>query len=258
MSDSPHTASKPLSPLVVIPARLASQRLPNKPLADIGGIPMIVRVWQQATAADCGPVVVACGDQEIFEAVQAAGGRAVMTDPGLPSGSDRVAAAVETIDPDGDFDVVVNLQGDLPLLAPSALKAALKPLEKPDVDVATLAAAITEDREKADPNVVKVVTALRDAPGAVAQALYFTRATAPTGEGPLWHHIGIYAYRRAALTRFVALQPSTLEQRESLEQLRGMENGFRYDVARVDTVPMGVDTPEDLERARTAVLAPIA
>lgn len=237
-----------LTPLVVIPARLASTRLPNKPLAEIGGIPMIVRVWRQAVAANVGPVIVACGDQEIFDAVAAHGGTAVMTDPDLPSGSDRVSAAADHIDPDAHHSVIVNLQGDLPLLAPHVIATVLNPLHNTDVDVATLACAIQDDDEAQNPNVVKVVSSLEDTPGAVAQALYFTRATAPTGPGPLWHHIGIYAYRRTALTQFVRAAPSPLEVRESLEQLRGLELGFRYDVARVESVPLGVDTPEDLAK----------
>ena len=243
-----------MTPIIIIPARLGSIRLPNKPIADIAGLPMIVRVWQQAMAADVGPVVVACGDKAIYDAVWDHGGNAVMTDPDLPSGSDRVAAAVQVSDPGGEFDPIVNVQGDLPLLDQEAVVAALRPLERsPEVDVSTLASVICDPEEADNPNVVKVVTSLRDEDHAVARALYFTRAQAPAGDGPLWHHIGLYAYRRAALARFVASVPSVLELRENLEQLRGLENGLRYDVARVDTVPFGVDTPDDLARVRAMI-----
>lgn len=241
------------SPLVLIPARMTSTRLPGKPLADIGGVPMIVQVWRRAREADVGPVVVAADDARIVEAVRAAGGEAVMTDPNHPSGSDRIFEALGRFDPDGRRDVVVNVQGDLPTIDPAAVRAAIAPLAEPAVDVATLAAVIVREEEKTNPNVVKVVgspigpTRLR--------ALYFTRATAPWGEGPLFHHIGLYAYRRAALARFVGLPPSVLEQREKLEQLRALEAGMRIDAEIVDTVPLGVDTPEDLERARALLAA---
>ena len=245
-----------LNPIVVIPARLASTRLPDKPLADIHGEPMIVRVWRRALAAGIGPVVVAAAEPQIVAAIQAVGGQAVLTDPALPSGSDRVFAAVQALDPAGRHDVLVNLQGDLPAIDPAALRAVLAPLADPDVDLATLVAEIVEERERTDPNVVKAVLALP--PGATAgRALYFTRATAPTGPGPLWHHIGIYAWRRSALARFVALPPSPLEVRERLEQLRALEAGMRIAAARVDAVPLGVDTPADLARIR-ALLAPKA
>jgi 3-deoxy-manno-octulosonate cytidylyltransferase (CMP-KDO synthetase) len=243
-----------LSPLIVIPARLAASRLPGKPLADIGGAPMIVHVWRRAVAAGVGRVVVACGDAPIAEAVAAAGGEAVMTEPDLPSGSDRVHAAAAAVDPAGDHDVVVNLQGDLPAIDPAIIRAALDPLADPAVDLATLAAVIVEPHERDDPNVVKAVLAAR-AGDRIARALYFTRATAPSGEGPLWHHIGIYAFRRAALARFVTLPPGILEQREKLEQLRALEAGMRIDAAIVDGVPFGVDTPADLERARALIAA---
>ena len=243
-----------MTPMIIIPARLASRRLPSKPIVDIAGLPMIVRVWQQAMAANVGPAVVACGDKLIYDVVSDHGGDAVMTDPDLPSGSDRVAAAVQVLDSDGDFDPIVNVQGDLPVLDHRAVVAALRPLERsPEVDVSTLAAVICDSQEATNPNVVKVITSLRDEENAVARALCFTRAQAPAGDGPLWHHIGLYAYRRAALARFVALAPSTLELRENLEQLRGLENGLRYDVARVDTVPFGVDTPDDVARVREIV-----
>ena len=244
----------PKNQIVVIPARLASSRLPDKPLADMGGEPMIVHVWRRAMEADLGPVIVACGDAEIAAAVDAAGGRAIMTRSDHPTGSDRIHEAVCLVDPDRNHDAVINLQGDLPLSDPAAVRAVWDQLSVSDgdllpPDMTTLAAEIVEARERTDPNVVKVVIAL--APGARAgRALYFTRATAPSGAGPLYHHIGIYGYRREALERFVALPPSPLEQRERLEQLRALEAGMRIRVALVDTVPFGVDTPADLERAR--------
>lgn len=242
-----------MNPVVVIPARMASARLPGKPLADIGGRPMIVRVLERAVAAGIGPVVVACAEREIADAVAAAGGRAVLTAPDLPSGSDRVAAALKAIDPDGRFDAAVNLQGDLPTIEPSSVRAALEPLADPACDIATLVAEIVRPEERTDPNVVKAAVAF--APGArVGRALYFSRATVPSGDGPLYHHIGLYAFRRAALARFVALPPGLIERRERLEQLRALEAGMRIDARLVDAVPLGVDTPADLERAR-AMLA---
>ena len=238
-----------MTPIVVIPARLAATRFPNKPLAEIAGVPMIVHVLRRAEEAGIGPVMVAAGDAAIAEAVRAAGGEAVMTDAGHPSGSDRIAEAVATLDPDGTYDVVVNLQGDLPTIEPAAVKACLSPLEDPDVDIATIAAEITVENEIDDPNVVKAVAGF--GPGErIARALYFTRTKAPSGDGKLYHHIGLYAYRRQALERFVALPPGKLEGRERLEQLRALEAGMRIDVALVDTVPLGVDTPADLELAR--------
>jgi 3-deoxy-manno-octulosonate cytidylyltransferase (CMP-KDO synthetase) len=245
-----------MNPLVVIPARLAATRLPGKPLADIHGQPMIVHVWRRAMAAGVGPVLVAAQEPEIARAVEAAGGDARLTRADHPSGSDRVFEAVQAADPQGRHDVVVNLQGDLPTLDPTLLARVLAPLADPAVDIATLAAEIREPAESDDPNVVKVVAALAD-DRRIARALYFTRARCPTGEGPLFHHIGIYAYRRAALGRFVALPPSALERREKLEQLRALEAGMRIEVALVDTVPLGVDTPADLARAR-ALLHPRA
>lgn len=236
-------------PVVVIPARLAATRLPRKPLADIGGVPMIVQVWRRAMEADIGPVLVAAAEEEIAEAVARAGGQAVLTAPGHPSGSDRIHEAVERFDAEGRFDVVVNVQGDLPTLDPAAIRAALRPLDDPAVDIATLAAVIRREEEIANPNVVKAVAELPDG-ASVGRALYFTRTAAPAGEGPYLHHIGLYAYRRAALARFVALPPAALERREKLEQLRALANGMRIDLALVDTVPLGVDTPADLERAR--------
>jgi 3-deoxy-manno-octulosonate cytidylyltransferase (CMP-KDO synthetase) len=238
-----------MNPIVLIPARMASTRLPGKPLADIGGVPMIVRVWRQAVAAGVGPVVVAAAEREIAEAVEAAGGRAVLTAPDLPSGSDRIFAALAALDSKAEHDVVINLQGDLPALDPEAVRAVASALAETGADVATLAAEIDNDADRGNPNVVKPVVAW-EAGGRRGRALYFTRARAPHGDGALFHHIGIYAFRRAALTRFVALAPSPLEKREKLEQLRALEAGMRIAVARVDKVPLSVDTPEDLERAR--------
>jgi 3-deoxy-manno-octulosonate cytidylyltransferase (CMP-KDO synthetase) len=235
--------------LIVIPARMQATRLPGKPLADINGEPMIAHVWRRAMAAEVGRVVVATDAEEIVTAVRAAGGEAVLTRADHASGSDRVFEAVSRVDPDVDAELVVNLQGDLPTLEPQFVRACLEPLSCKDVDIATLAAEIVEDEERTNPNVVKVVATPAGSPQHL-RALYFTRATAPYGEGPLYHHIGIYAYRRSSLERFVSLRPSTLERREKLEQLRALEAGMRIDVAVVDTVPLGVDTPADLERAR--------
>jgi 3-deoxy-manno-octulosonate cytidylyltransferase (CMP-KDO synthetase) len=241
---------KPLSTdaIVLIPARMAATRLPGKPLADIGGKPMIVQVVERAIEADVGPVWVATDAPEIVSAIKQAGGRAVMTRADHRSGSDRIFEALGKVDPGGKAGVVVNLQGDLPTIAPSAIRAALAVLDDPEVDIATIAAEIVVAEERTNPNVVKVVgTPTGDRR---LHALYFTRATAPAGEGPLYHHIGLYAYRRAALERFVKLRPSPLETRENLEQLRALEAGMRIDVAIVDAVPLGVDTPADLEKAR--------
>jgi 3-deoxy-manno-octulosonate cytidylyltransferase (CMP-KDO synthetase) len=240
-------------PLVLIPARLSATRLPNKPLAEIAGEPMIVHVWRRATEAGIGPVAVATDAPAIAEAVERAGGRAVMTRADHPSGSDRIHEAVEALDPDGRHDAVVNVQGDLPTIDPRAIAAAILPLADPAVDVATLVAAIVRDEERVDPNVVKLVGS-EVAPGRF-RALYFTRATAPFGDGPLFHHIGLYAYRRRALARFVSLPPSALERRERLEQLRALEAGMRIDAVLVDDVPLGVDTPQDLARARESLAA---
>jgi 3-deoxy-manno-octulosonate cytidylyltransferase (CMP-KDO synthetase) len=236
------------SALVVIPSRLAATRLPDKPLADIAGEAMIVHVWRRAMEADIGPVVVACDSPVIADVVSAAGGRAVLTRSDHPSGSDRVWEAVGLVDPDGRHDVIVNVQGDLPTIAASAIRACFAPLADPAVDVATLAVEIIHDDERTNPNVVKVVGSPLASDR--LRALYFTRATAPWGEGPHYHHVGLYAFRRRALARMVSLPPSTLETREKLEQLRLLEAGMRIDVALVDDVPLGVDTPADLERAR--------
>lgn len=238
-----------MNPIVVIPARMAASRLPGKPLADIAGEPMIVRVWRRAVKAAIGPVVVAAGEKAIAEAIERAGGTAVVTDPDLPSGSDRIHAAVNAIDPEMRFDAVINLQGDLPDLDPEAVRTVANALDASGADIATLAAAITDPADYDNPNVVKPVVAW-DGSGQRGRALYFTRARAPSGEGPLFHHIGIYAFTRSALARFVALAPSSLERREKLEQLRALEAGMTIEVARVDAVPLSVDTPADLERAR--------
>ena len=234
--------------LIVIPARLKATRLPDKPLADIGGEPMIVHVWRRAVEADCGPVLVATDAEAVRDAILQAGGEALMTRPDHPSGSDRVFEAVLAHGPAGKLGAVVNLQGDLPTLDPALVHACLKALSEGEADIGTIAARIVREEERTDPNVVKVVGT--PVAGSVLRALYFTRATAPYGEGPLYHHIGIYAYRRDALERFVSLPPSQLELREKLEQLRALEAGMRINVGLVDTVPLGVDTPRDLERAR--------
>ena len=235
-------------PIVLIPARLGATRLPDKPLADILGEPMIVHVWRRAVEAGVGPVAVATDAPAIAEAVTQAGGEAVLTRADHASGSDRIFQAVEALDPEGRHDVVVNVQGDLPTIDPRVIAAAVTPLADPAVDIATLVAVISREAERDDPNVVKLVGS-EVAPGRL-RALYFTRSTAPSGEGPLYHHIGLYAYRRRALQRFVSLPPSPLERRERLEQLRALEAGMRIDAVVVDDVPLGVDTPHDLARAR--------
>lgn len=234
-----------MNPLIIIPARMASTRLPGKPLANIHGLPMIVHVINRAREAKAGPVWVACAEAEIGDVVDQSGGQFVMTDPDLPSGTDRVRVAADIIDPDRKFDIVINVQGDMPALNPSLISDVLILLEQnPDCDIATAAVATDSAREKSDPNVVKAILT------GSGRALYFTRAHAPTGEGPIHHHIGLYAYRRSALDRFCTLPPSPLEIRESLEQLRALEDGMVIYAAIVDTAPDGVDTPEDLERAR--------
>ncbi|MFD9901359.1 3-deoxy-manno-octulosonate cytidylyltransferase [Mesorhizobium sp. NPDC059025] len=237
-----------MSTLILIPARMASTRLPGKPLADIAGKPMIVHVAARAAEADLGRVAVATDTEAVAEAVRAHGFEAVMTRADHQSGSDRIFEALSTFDPKGEIETIVNVQGDLPTVEPAIIRAALKPFEYKAVDIATLGVEIVRPEEKTNPNVVKIVgsplseTRLR--------ALYFTRATAPWGDGPLYHHVGLYAYRRTALERFVALKQSVLERRESLEQLRALEAGMRIDAEIVRSVPLGVDTPEDLERAR--------
>ena len=237
--------------LVLIPARMAATRLPGKPLLDIAGLPMIVHVLRRAEEARIGRVAVATDTQQIADVVKAHGGEAVMTHADHPSGSDRIHEALGRLDPEGRADVVVNLQGDFPTIRTDNIAAVLGPLSDPAVDIATLAAEIHSEEESANPNVVKVIGSPLG--NERLRALYFTRATAPHGEGPRYHHIGLYAYRRAALERFVALPPSALERQEKLEQLRALEAGMRIDVTVVDTVPRGVDTPPDLETARRAL-----
>lgn len=234
--------------LVLIPARMASTRLPGKPLLDIAGLPMIVHVLRRAEAAGIGRVAVATDTPEIAAAVTSHGGEAVMTRADHPSGSDRIFEALGLLDPEGEAEIVVNLQGDFPTIRPDNIRSVLAPLADPAVDIATLAAEIHTEEEAGNPNVVKAVGSPVSA--GRLRALYFTRATAPWGDGPRYHHIGLYAYRRAALQRFVALPPSPLEMQEKLEQLRALEAGMRIDIGIVDTVPRGVDTPADLETAR--------
>jgi len=243
-----------MSAIVIIPARMASTRLPGKPLADIGGTAMIVRVWQQALAASIGPVVVAAAEHEIALAIEAAGGHAVMTDPDLPSGTDRIYRAVERVDPEWKHDIVVNLQGDLPAIDPGDIRAVVEVLEATGADIATLAAEIDYEEDCDNPSVVKPIVAW-DVTERRGRALYFTRARAPSGDGPLFHHVGIYAFKRQALAHFVKLPPSALEKREKLEQLRALEAGMQIAVALVDSVPLSVDTPADLEKARAAIAA---
>jgi len=236
-----------MNPIVLIPARMASTRLPGKPLADIVGKPMIVRVWEQAVKAAVGPVVVAAAESVIVDVIESVGGQAVLTSPGLASGTDRIAQALARVDPASQYDVVVNLQGDLPTLNPGYVNTVLEALT--GFDMATLAAEIDNPDDRTNPNVPKPVVAW-ETDGKIGRALYFTRATAPSGEGPLFFHIGIYAFTRSSLVRFVALGPSVLEKRERLEQLRALEAQMSIAVARVDSVPLSVDTPADLEKAR--------
>jgi 3-deoxy-manno-octulosonate cytidylyltransferase (CMP-KDO synthetase) len=239
----------PMNPIVLIPARLAASRLPGKPLADIGGAPMIVRVLRQAQAAGVGPVAVAAGDPEIVEAVEAAGGRAVLTDPDLPSGSDRILAALDVLDPARERDVIINLQGDMPFVEPAVITACASLLaERPECDIATLVAPEATPADRSNPDVVKAVLAMP--PGdRIGRALYFTRSTL-YGDAPVWRHVGIYGYRREALERFNAAPPSPLERREKLEQLRAMELGLSIWAAVADAAPISVDTPADLAAAR--------
>jgi 3-deoxy-manno-octulosonate cytidylyltransferase (CMP-KDO synthetase) len=238
-----------MNPIVIIPARLAATRLPGKPLADIGGLPMIVRVLRQAEAAGVGPVAVAAGDPEIVQAVEAAGGRAVLTDPALPSGSDRILAALAQIDPERRHDAVINLQGDMPFVQPAVVGACAELLaRRGDCDIATIVAAESDASDRSNPDVVKAVLAM-ETDGASGRALYFTRSTL-YGEGPVWRHIGVYGYRRAALERFNAAAPSPLERREKLEQLRALELGMSIWAGVVQGAPISVDTPADLEAAR--------
>jgi 3-deoxy-manno-octulosonate cytidylyltransferase (CMP-KDO synthetase) len=245
------TRAPPENPIILIPARLAAMRLPGKPLADIAGTPMIVHVWRRAVAAGVGPVVVACGDRAIAAVVEKAGGRAVMTDPRHPTGSDRICEAITRLDPNRDYDAVINVQGDLPLLDPAAVRVAFFGLADPATDIATLAAVIKDQAALEDTSVNKVVAGFVD-PAEPARALYFSKATVPWGPGPHYEHIGLYAYRREALERFVGLPRGVLEQREHLEQLRALEAGMRISVSLIDAHRLGVqvDTPADLERAR--------
>lgn len=235
-------------PLILIPARMAATRLPGKPMADIHGEPMIVHVWRRAIASGAGDVAVATDSPEIMAAIEKAGGKAVMTSAAHQTGSDRIKEAADILDPERRYEIIVNVQGDFPTLAPSAIADSVKPLADPQVDIATLAGEIFDEDEKTAPSVVKLIGS--EVGPRRLRALYFTRATAPYGEGPLYHHIGLYAYRRAALERFVGLPQSPLELREKLEQLRALEDGMRIDVMIVDHVPRGVDTPPDLDRAR--------
>lgn len=239
-----------MKPIILIPARMASTRLPGKPLADIAGKPMIIRVAEQAMKADCGEVVIATDTPEVKKTAEELGFKAVMTRADHESGSDRIYEALLNLG--GDYDSIINVQGDLPTIAPKDIRAVMTPLEDPACDIATLGVEITDDAEKTNPNVVKIVGS--PIGSNLLRALYFTRATAPYGDGPLYHHIGLYGYRRSTLERFVSLPPSTLEKRESLEQLRALEAGMTIHAAIIDTVPLGVDTPDNLERAR-AVLA---
>jgi 3-deoxy-manno-octulosonate cytidylyltransferase (CMP-KDO synthetase) len=236
--------------IVLVPARLASTRLPNKPLADIAGLPMIVHVWKRAVEAALGPVVVACAEAAIAQAIDRQGGTAVLTDPELPSGTDRIFEALRKVDADGRYDRIVNIQGDLPTLDPAVIRRVVEPLDLLGSDIGTLASPTEDAEDRAATSVVKAVVAFTGADPTLGRALYFTRAPAPWGPGPVYHHIGLYAFTRRALERYCGLPPSPLERREKLEQLRALENGMSIGVRLVDTVPFGVDTPADLERAR--------
>jgi 3-deoxy-manno-octulosonate cytidylyltransferase (CMP-KDO synthetase) len=235
--------------IVIIPARMASTRLPGKPLADIHGVPMIVEVWKRAIAANIGHVLVAAAENQIAEAIRAAGGDAMMTEPRLPSGSDRIAAALALRDKPQRFQYIVNLQGDLPTIDPLAIRRCLAGLTNADVDIATIAAPITDAADVANPNIVKAIAPL-EGEREVAYARDFLRVVDESVATPFWHHIGVYAYRRAALERFVSLPQSAREKQRSLEQMRALDNGLKIAVVKVDTVPLGVDTPADLEIAR--------
>lgn len=239
----------PKKPIILIPARMASTRLPGKPLEDIAGLPMIIQVLKRGQECNLGPVAVACDNHEVFELVEAHGGKAVLTNPDHPSGSDRIFEALEKLDPNKEYDSVINLQGDLPTIDPETVQKAFAMLSDPAVDIGTLGVVIDNEKDKNNPSVVKAVVELDDA-HSKGRALYFTRAVAPTGDGPYLHHIGIYTYRRDALEKFVTLKPSYLEQREKLEQLRALANNMRIDLGVVQTNPLGVDTPEDLAEAR--------
>ena len=237
-----------MTPIILIPARLASIRLPNKMLKEINGLPLISQVVKRAIEADIGPVYVACDSPEIQQAVTEVGAKGILTDPNLPSGSDRILKALQDVDPQREFDTIVNVQGDLPNISPKLIKASLDPLRGGVFDVATLGVEIHSQEDLNNPNIVKIALAQRK--GGSHEALYFSRAPIPAGIGPHYHHIGLYAYRRQALERFVALPPSPLEVQERLEQLRVLENGMRIGVSLVDEVPLSIDTKEDLEKAR--------
>ena len=241
-----------MKPIILIPARMASTRLPGKPLADIGGVPMIVRVWRQAMEAKSGPVVVAAAEHEILKAVEAVGGRAVLTAPNLPSGSDRVWAALNAVDRAFEHDLVINIQGDLPTFDPAIIRAALDAMVTTGADIGTVAAEIDNDADADNPNITKVI-ATWDVGGTRGRAHYFSRARVPWGKGPFFAHAGIYIYRREALQRFIGLQPSPLELREKLEQLRALEAGMSIAVGRIETLPQSVDTPADLEKVRALI-----
>lgn len=248
------TNAAPTNPIVMIPARLAATRLPNKPLADIAGAPMIVHVWRRAVAAAVGPVVVACGDAAIAEVIERAGGRAVLTDPDLPTGSDRIHAAITALDPRRAHDAVINVQGDMPMIEPTAIRLAYELLADPEIDIGTLAAVIDDPAMLAQDHVNKVVAGFGD-PAQPARALYFSKAVVPWGDGPHYEHVGLYAYRRDALERYVRLPRGVLEIRERLEQLRALEAGLRFAVRQVRPEQHGgqVDTPGDLDRVRAQV-----
>jgi 3-deoxy-manno-octulosonate cytidylyltransferase (CMP-KDO synthetase) len=242
----------PKNPVLLIPARLASTRLPNKVLAEIGGKPMIVRVMERARDCGIGPVVIAASDQQIVDAVEKAGGKAVLTDPNLATGSDRIYAALSAIDPDKKFDAVINVQGDEPMLEPHLITEAFDLLKNSAVDIGTLVIKIKNEEELKAPQCVKAVLEIKGGETA-GRALYFTRLPAPSGQGPHYRHIGLYAYRREALEKFVKAPQGSLEKSESLEQLRALGMGLRIDAALVDTLSFGIDTPEDLERARRMI-----
>ena len=237
-----------MNPVVIIPARMASTRLPGKPLADIHGKPMIAWMIALANAAKAGPVLVAAAEPEVAAAARAAGAEVAMTDPDLPSGSDRVHAALQSFDPGGRFDVVVNLQGDMPTMRAGDVARALATL-RGEADIATLVSPSTDPADRDNPNVVKAIRA------ANGRCLVFTRAAAPWGEGPIERHVGIYVYRRDALARFVAAPPSPLELREKLEQLRALEMGMSIYADAIDDFPKGVDSPADLDAARQVLAA---
>lgn len=235
--------------IILIPARMASQRLANKPLQDINGEPMVVHVWRRAMESNIGDVVVACDDEKVARAIQEQGGQAVLTNPDLPSGSDRIWQALQVVDSQGDYDFIVNLQGDLPNVPPRFLQKVLKPLQDETVDIGTLGVRFENEKDRQDPNQVKIVLS-KEAGKTTGRALYFTRANAPYAAPDAYYHVGIYAYRRSALEKFINLPVSSLEAVERLEQLRALEAGMRIDVELVDQKPIGVDTLEDLEQVR--------